>query len=253
MLCNAFHALKFYFCGLSLICWMGFVPSVVAAPMADQQAAEASLEAKIQRQLEAVLGPGHSRVSVTLQRTAGAQERQRSDTHPQVVARRSERERNGAQERSGGETSWTYDQREVLTQRPAEVFQKSVAVVFDPPAPSEADGEAGGASLDVERVRALVRSIADLDESRGDQLSVQEAHFAPPLLQGLKLKKMPPWWFYALIGLVGLWLGLGLGFLWARRRLRRQPEQAPLGYAPEHTEMPNPSLSVTTSDLDTPD
>lgn len=211
---------------LSLLLWSGLQASALA-----QSADEARLlEQKLQQQLEAVVGPGKARVIVSSQsQTDAVQQRSVQRSNPQLLAtqaQRSSQTQNGSSTtRSSQQQSWTFDQTETLRQQaPGGLQQKSVAIIYEPPAAGEEDQTSAFSPEDLE---ALVRTAANLDESRGDRLSIRAVRLAPPALQAALAAESPPLWLIIALALGSGGLGAGLMFVWLRRRQRRQAAQAP--------------------------
>lgn len=232
---------------------LGLLQSPVWAQSLAQ--AEQMLQAKIERQLEAVLGPGRARVSVTGELATASQRRSRERANPQVAAERRQAQRDADGSLSeNSQTQWTFDEVEELHSVSASgLVRKSVSVVYEPPPASE-DSEADAAPrvLYEATIEEMVRSAADIDESRGDRLSVRAARFDTRWQQQLQAelaraaRQGPPWWMLLLIGLGGLALGAGLT-VWLLRR-RRPPvaewQQAPLWVPPaEQPAMAPPAVT----------
>ncbi|HEY9841760.1 MAG TPA: flagellar M-ring protein FliF C-terminal domain-containing protein [Candidatus Obscuribacterales bacterium] len=218
---------------------------LLAAPgLAATELAERELEAKIERQLEAVVGPGKARVSVSGRQDEPGIERSLRNSRPQLGTQRSSRERHSdgvhVSERSTTQSSWVYDQSEELrSRRPAGLKQKSVSVIFEPPQSPEGEEGAERPAVDQALIEDIVRSTGGIDESRGDHLSVHAVTLDTSATDRLrdemeKQRQGTPWWVFGLIGLGGSGLGAGLVVLLLRRR--RQPEVAaewpPAPYAP---------------------
>ncbi|MGV3523709.1 MAG: flagellar M-ring protein FliF C-terminal domain-containing protein [Candidatus Sericytochromatia bacterium] len=226
-----------------LIC--GLCLCLLQLPVGAQSLAQAEqiLQSKIERQLEAVLGPGRVRVSVTGELNTASQSRSHQRDNPQVAAERRQTQRHSdGSSAENNETQWTFDELEELRSIAATGFtRKSVSVVYEPPPASEdSEADAEPRVLYQATIEEMVRSAADIDESRGDRLSVRAARFDTRWQQQLQAelaraaRQGPPWWVLALIGLGGLALGSGLT-VWLLRR-RKPPvadwQQAPLWTPP---------------------
>jgi len=218
--------------------------------LAQLQSEEKQLEQRLQQQLEAVLGPGRARVSVSGQQETGSQQRSLTRSNPQVAA---EREQTRSLEQAGttqtqrtSQTSWTYDQVEELRQqKPSGLSQKSVSVVYDPPAIGEDEGEQQ--PLDPRVIEEIVRHAANLDETRGDRLSVTATRFAPKVLEQIQ-REGTPWWVLALIGLLGMLLGTGTGLWWMRRRQKQHQASQSQTWA-QDWQAPTPTRQPVTGEL----
>lgn len=221
---------------LVAICLMlALTPAALADP------AERALELKLQQQLDALVGPGKSRVTVSGRSSEGSQSRslQYGQVRPGREATVSETRSSEIDGRktttttTRSERSYVYNQTEELrTRAPQSLEQKSVSVIFDPPASGE---EASGPPVDARLVEDVVRNAAGIDESRGDHLSVQAARFDDSAYTRLrtemeKQRQGTPWWLFALIGAAGLGLGIGTGLL-LRRRRSLAARQAATAYA----------------------
>ncbi|MBF2054319.1 MAG: hypothetical protein IGS03_12780 [Candidatus Sericytochromatia bacterium] len=211
---------------IALMLWLGLqLPGLCSA------AEEARLlEQKLQQQLEAVVGPGKARVIVSGESQSDAlQQRRIERSNPRLLGEQtqnSHQNQNGnSTTRSSQQRSWTFDQTETLRQQaPGGLQQKSIAIIYEPPAACEED-QANAFSL--EDLEALVRTAANLDESRGDRLSIKAVRLAPPALREALGPEGPPLWLIMALALGSSGLGAGLMFVWLRRRQRRQAAQAP--------------------------
>ncbi|MBT9548057.1 MAG: hypothetical protein IV090_21885 [Candidatus Sericytochromatia bacterium] len=209
-----------YFClGLGLL-W----PS---APVLANPVAEKALEAKIQGQLEAVLGPGKAKVTVS-GGAERARRQSRSVTHhnPQTAHERIVSETRAGVTRRKVERIYTYDHSESLaTEASGTLTQKSVSVIYEPPAPGE-DPENAPPPLDPALVETIVRTTARINESQGDQLQISQVKMDTSAYDRLKAemekaRQGTPFWLYGLCALGGITGGVGLGFFLARRRQRK--------------------------------
>jgi flagellar biosynthesis/type III secretory pathway M-ring protein FliF/YscJ len=210
-----------YFClGLGLL-WLS--PLALANP-----AAEKALEAKIQGQLEAVLGPGKAKVTVS-GGSERARRQSRSVTHhnPQTAHERIVSETQAGVTRRKVERIYTYDHSEALTtETSGNLTQKSVSVIYEPPKPGE-DPENAAPPLDPALVETIVRTTARINESQGDQLQISQVKMDNSAYERLKAEMekarqgTTPLWIYGLCALGGIIGGVGLGFFLARRRQRK--------------------------------
>lgn len=229
----------------------------LAASPAFASPAERELEAKLQHQLDAIVGPGKAHVSVSGRSSDGYQSRSLNYSHQQPVSERKNSETHSStssgQDKSTGTQSttrsqsqgvYTYDRSEELrTHAPDPLSQRSVSVVFEPPSARNNEGEESvdnGHPVDKALVEDVVRSAAGIDESRGDRLNVQESHIDTSAFDRLKDEMMkqkqgPAWWIFALIGLIGIGFGTMIGLLIRRRRSAAQP-------APDWQQM-NPQMN----------
>jgi flagellar biosynthesis/type III secretory pathway M-ring protein FliF/YscJ len=219
---SAFRTLFFYF-ALSF-CLLAFLwePWATADPVSEK-----ALEAKIQSQIEALVGPGKAKVTVS-GKTKQSQIQSRSLTHrrPQVAHERVVSETAQGVTRSRVERIYTYDDTESLaTESAGGLTQKSVSVIYQPPA-KEDDPESLAPPLDPALIETIVRTTAQIDPQRGDQLSVRAVQMDTSLYERLKAemekaRQAPPIWIYLLCAGLGLGGGVGLGFVIARKRQRK--------------------------------
>lgn len=213
---------------LALILLIGMAPGALAAD--GRALAERELEAKIQKQLEAIVGPGKARVTVSGEQSAGGQSRSRTQSKPQVAAEQRISEtrtttRNGetvTETRTDSRTSWTHDQSEELrSEMPSGLERKSVSVIYEPPARGEDGEEAAAPPVDQALIEDVVSAASGL--GRDDTLDVHAVRMDTSAYDRLKeemekASRETPWWVFALIGAAGLGLGAGIGLLVARRR-----------------------------------
>ncbi|PIQ28737.1 hypothetical protein COW36_11780 [bacterium (Candidatus Blackallbacteria) CG17_big_fil_post_rev_8_21_14_2_50_48_46] len=190
---------------------------------------EQALERKINQQLDAILGPGKARVTVTeKQNRRQIQSRSVQRSHPQVLHERLARETRQGTTRQSRETIYGYDQAEQLISSTSESpAQKSVSVIYQPPTQSE-DSENPDPPVDQDLISGIVRTLAQIDETKGDQLNVRAVKMDTSLYERLKAemeksRQGTPWWVWGLCALLGLSLGLGMGAFITRRRYRSQP------------------------------
>lgn len=219
--------------GLVLV-WLAFQTLAFANPQPEANQEARLLEQKLQQQLEALVGPGKARVIVRGEAHSDhSQQRSITRSNPQPVAERTQREtleRNGQWiTRESSQRSWSYDQTEELRQKkPSGLQQKSVSVIYEPPTGRlSADETESGILLDPAAIEDLIRSVANLDETRGDRLSIQGVRFAPPAWREVLEQTHPPLWLIAAIALSSSGLGAGLMFWWLRRRQRQQAIPTP--------------------------
>ena len=239
------------FIGRSLF-YSGFVSLIVLgsgmyAQAASQDPLEQATEQKIQRQLDALLGPGKSKVSVSGQQKLGLQERSKVYTRPQILSQSERKTEQPNHTSQSSETHWVYDQHEILKTEAPSVEQRSVSVVYEPPFSPE-----GEEVLDEATVAEMVWAAAGLTEKTGDLLQVKALRFAPTrLLEPLKEAKIASWVLFTLIAVLGILLGLTMGgfVAWRRKRKNIQPYEA-FVYVPQAS-LETPLL--TTSALNSPD
>lgn len=214
-----------YFClGLALL--LGI--ERLAEPVAANPAAEKALEAKIQGQLEAVLGPGKTKVTVS-GKADGTRRQSRSVTHrnPHTAQERIVSETREGVTRRKVERVYTYDQTEALaTEASGALKQKSVSVIYEPLVSPE-DPENAVPPLDSAEIEEIVRTTANIDEAQGDRLHISQGKMDTSAYDRLKAemekaRQGTPVWIYGLCALGGIVGGVGLGFFLARRRQRRQ-------------------------------
>lgn len=222
MLFMWYFSLFTYLCLSTAVFWGGSMAQA-------NPAAEKALEAKIQGQLEAVLGPGKAKVTVS-GRSETAPRQSRSVTHhrPQTAHERIVTETRQGVTRRKVERIYTYDHTESLTQAASgSLEQKSVSVIYEPPAPGE-DAENAAPSLDPALVETIVRTTARIDEKRGDQVFVRPVKMDTSAYDRLKAemekaRQGSPVGIYLLCAVGGLGGGVGLGWWLARRRQRNRP------------------------------
>lgn len=195
--------------------------------------AEQRLEAKLNQQLEAVLGPGKAHVTVSGRASASRRQvRSLSQSQAQVLHERSMTESRQGQTHSRSEKVWGFEQTESLQiEQPEALEQKSVSVIYELPAQGE-DSELAGPVVDPALIEGMIRTVAQLDESRGDQLQIRAVRMDTSAYERLraemeKNREQTPVWLYALCALGGVGSGLALGFLLTRRRAVPVPAWEP--------------------------
>ncbi|MGE3725263.1 MAG: hypothetical protein AB7I41_06920 [Candidatus Sericytochromatia bacterium] len=208
--------------GLGLFCLPCFLPAF-ANPVAEK-----ALETKIQSQLEAVLGPGKVKVTVSGSSDSARRQRRSVTQHkPQIAHERIVTETQAGVTRSKVERIYTYDHTESLAaEASGTLTQKSVSVIYEPPASGE-DPENPAPPLDPALVETIVRTTARINASQGDQLHISQVKMDSSAFERLKAEmekarqNATPLWLYGLCALGGIGGGLGLGFFLARRRQRK--------------------------------
>jgi flagellar biosynthesis/type III secretory pathway M-ring protein FliF/YscJ len=209
--------------------WILYAMCVLAAPAwgALPEDLDRELEARINRQLEAILGPGKAQVTVQSQiDTSQRQSRSRTRSNGQISAERSLSETSATGSRTRTERQYTYSETETLhVDAPYRLQGRSIAVQYQPPSPQEGE-EAAAFNLDPAAITRMVKAMAGLKER--DAVDVQPVTFATSAYDRLRAEMEaarnagPPWWLLALIGGGGITLGLGTGWLIARRRAQKQ-------------------------------
>jgi len=207
--------------GLGLFCLFGILPAF-ANPVAEK-----ALETKIQSQLEAVLGPGKAKVTVSGSSDSASHQRRSVTQHkPQIAHERIVTETQAGVTRRKVERIYTYDHTESLAaEASGALTQKSVSVIYEPPAPGE-DPENAAPPLDPALVETIVRTTARINAAQGDQLHISQVKMDTSAYERLKAeiekaRQGTPLWLYGLCALGGISGGLGLGFFLARRRQRK--------------------------------
>lgn len=215
---------------------------------------ERALEQKLEAQLEALVGPGKAKVVVSGKQNNSSQTRSKQYSRPQVASQQtlSERDSSG-RVRTETRTSWIHDQRETLGSTAAELGQKSVSVIYQPPQAAEGQEAPGLTSAQVEE---MLSTAANLDPNQGDRIHVQAGHFSQSAFERIKAemekaRQGSPWWVFALLAVVSLLLGAGLtALMLLRRRQKQQPvwpePQALSGYPQTYLSQPQALLPAPT-------
>lgn len=227
---------------LIFLFWQHFCVSLaVSATPAEKQ-----LEAKLQQQLEAIVGPGKVHVTVSGRSPAsGRQLRALSRTQPQLIHERSLTERHQGVVRQRSEKVWGFAEREtLLTESTEGLTQKSISVIYEMPQQPE-ENESAHPAVDQALIEGIVRTIAQVDEARGDQLKIQTVRMDTSTFDRLKAamekaRERLPFGTYVLWALGGLGLGIGIG-LWFRRRRRSAATWEMQGTSWPSTSMPVPN------------
>lgn len=204
---------------------------LLASPAAFAGPAERELEAKLERQLEALLGPGKAKVSVSGETESPAQRRSVTRTKPQIVGQRQTTVRSSdGSSQTTTETSWTYDQTEELqSTQPSKLKNKSVSIIYEPPVRSEDETEDSSTpELDTAAIERIARAGAGLEEN--DRIHVQAGRMDTSAYDRLKAemekaRQGTPVWVFVSIAAAGVGLGTGLGAVLMRRR--KTAETAP--------------------------
>lgn len=204
---------------LIICCLWGLSSTALAVPHAEEQ----QLEAKINRQLEAILGPGKARVSVSGQQSSPYQQRSRSYSNPQVGAETQTRSRSQGAEYTQQRRQWVFDSSETLTQhQPVGLRQKSVSVIYEPKVGEE------GQSTDPALIEGIVKGSINYQPEQGDRVVVKASRFDNSWQQRLeaelrKAQQQTPWWVFVALALGSALLGAAGGAWLLRRRRKNQP------------------------------
>lgn len=189
--------------------------------------AEKELEAKLERQLEALLGPGKAHVSVSGKTEDPSMQRSVTRSKPQIVGQRQTTvsSRNGETQsttQTSSQTSWTYDQTEEIRSVQPKLTDKSVSIVYEPPSVSDDSEEGSRPNLDAAAIEQMARAALGLEET--DRIHVQAGRMDTSAYDRLKAEmeraqQGTPIWVLIGIALACVGLGAGLGaFLMRRRR-----------------------------------
>lgn len=206
--------------GLSLFLANVFVP--VFASSADHV-----LESKLSQQLEAVLGPGNAKVTVTSETLATSQSRRVERSQPQTSQRSLvEAQSSSGESRRVQQEQFVFDTTETLATKSASLGARSVAIVYQPTTDPEKP------SLQEQDIYDLVSAGMGFNAQRGDRLEVRAAHFDSQWQDKLqadldrsRIRPLP--WLWMGLALSGLLLGLALGYAWSRHRFKQQSLRQP--------------------------
>ncbi len=192
--------------------------------------AEQELEAKLERQLEALLGPGKAHVSVSGKTQAPSLQRNVTRSKPQIVGQRQTTvsSRNGeAQSRTQthSQTSWTYDQTEEIRSVQPKLTDKSVSIIYEPPSVLEDSEEGTRPNVDAAAIEQMARAALGLEAT--DRIHVQAGRMDTSAYDRLKAEmeraqQGTPIWVFMGIALACVGLGAGLGAFLMRRRQGNQ-------------------------------
>ncbi len=197
-----------------------FFYSLVSSALATNE--EQALQAKLVQQLEAVLGPGNVKVTVTAKIIEGSQSRRVENSNPQAHSRSiiETRSEPGGSRRTQQE-NFVFDTSETLLTQPVKQAQRSVLVVYQPDLNPEKPG------LQEQEIYDLVSAGMGFDAQQGDSLQVKMAYFdrqwqAKMQAELEKSRHQSPIWLWVSLVFGGAVIGVLLGYVFVRYRDKKR-------------------------------